>query len=688
MDNFIHKYLEEATELIINLEDALLVLENNPSDKDSIANVFRIMHTLKGNSSMFGFDVISDFTHHLENIYDLVRQGRISLTKDIFDVTLESVDHLRNLLKDTKLEDKNVKNFHDILIQKVKKINTDEAEQRTETVISTETLIKQENDTKSYYIYFKPFEDILLNGTNPFFLIEDLNDLGTCMAIPNHTIPNLSEIEPEKCYSYWHILLNTEEGIDSIKDIFIFVEDECELVIQEIPNVNIFNYEDGINKFKLLTSHSIQKIEISDLISKQEGKENEKLHIENDDKEVEVLVSPSEKIFKQKETSISSIRVSSEKIDEMMNLVSELITVQARLTLFAENNPSSELTNVAENIQKLSRQLRDNAFSISLIPLQSVVTRFQRLVRDLSTELNKDIEFVTEGTETELDKNIIEKLSDPIMHIIRNSLDHGIEDKNIRKEKGKPEKSKLLLKAYYSGVNVFIQISDDGAGLDVVKIRNKAISSGIIHEDTVLTEKELFDLIFLPGFSTASKVTEVSGRGVGMDVVKRKISEIRGEVSIDSVKNEGTSITIKLPLTLSIIDGLLVKIENEHFVIPLSGIFKCFAVGKDALLNAFNNTIVLDGEQVPTVNLRKEFGMIENIPETVQVVVVMYDSQKVGIAIDKVIGEYQAVLKPLGKIYKNQEFISGATILGDGTIALVLDPYKIIIEFDLKAKTI
>lgn len=673
MDNFIQKYLEEATELIIDLEEALLVLENNPNDVDSIANVFRIMHTLKGNSSMFGFDIISDFTHHLENIYDLVRQGNLTLTKEIFDVTLDSVDHLRNLLKDTKLEDSKVKKFHEELSEKVKKINIADIPVEQQTI---ETTILNTNSA-TYYIYFKPFEDIMLNGTNPFFLIEDIYDLGKCIAIPNHTIPNIESIEPEKCYSMWHILLNTEESIDSIKDIFIFVEDECELVIEEISRENIFEKAEIFEKFKNLATHTIEKIEKSEFEVTQ--------------KQVEIVskeVEQQSNVIKQKETIISSIRVSSEKIDEMMNLVSELITVQARLSLYAETNPSSELTNIAENIQKLSRQLRDNAFSISLIPLQSVVTRFQRLVRDLSMELNKDIEFVTEGTETELDKNIIEKLSDPIMHIIRNSLDHGIEDKKVRKEKGKAEKAKLSLKAFYSGVNVFIQIIDDGAGLDTSKIRAKAISSGLIHEDTVLSEKELFDLIFLPGFSTAAKVTEVSGRGVGMDVVKRKISEIRGEVSIDSAKDQGTTITIKLPLTLSIIDGLLVKIEHEHFVIPLSGIFKCYAVAKDTLLDAFNNSIVLDGEQVPTVNLRKEFEINDNTPDVVQVVVVMYDSQKVGIAVDKVIGEYQAVLKPLGKIYKNQEFISGATILGDGTIALVLDPYKIIIEFDIKAKTI
>ena len=367
-----------------------------------------------------------------------------------------------------------------------------------------------------------------------------------------------------------------------------------------------------------------------------------------------------------------------------MNLVSELVTTQARLTLFAENDGNTELLAIAENVQKLSRQLRDNAFGIVLIPIENMLTRFQRLVRDLSKELRKDVIFEAEGTDTELDKTIIENLTDPLMHILRNSLDHGIEQPHVRAAKGKPEQGKILLKSFYSGANVIIQVFDDGAGMDPSIIRSKALQKGLINADMVMTKKEILDLIFIPGFSTAANVTDVSGRGVGMDVVKRKIADIRGEVDVESEINVGTTLTIKLPLTLSIIDGLLVKIDETYFVIPLTVIDKIYAVEHSKLIKAFNNTIVLEGEQISFFYLRKEFDFEESNLFFEQAIVVRYEDKRIGLVVDSVVGEYQAVLKPLGKHYKRQEIISGATILGDGTIALVMDTNKAIKHFAYK----
>jgi two-component system, chemotaxis family, sensor kinase CheA len=364
-----------------------------------------------------------------------------------------------------------------------------------------------------------------------------------------------------------------------------------------------------------------------------------------------------------------------------MNLVSELVTTQARLSLFAEQNGLTELISIAENVEKISRRLRDNTFSICLVPLESILIRFQRLVRDLSVELKKDIILLTEGTDTELDKSVIESLADTLLHILRNSIDHGIEDENIRLQKGKPKQGKILLKAFYSGTHVHIQIQDDGAGIHPQKIRQKAISKGLISADSVLSEREILDLIFMPGFSTAEMVTDVSGRGVGMDVVRRKITELRGEVDIQSQVDRGTTLTIKLPLMLSIVDGLLVSIEDTHFVIPLSVVDKCFEAEHTQLVSTFNNLITLDNEKLPFFYLRKEFKMNKNFPVIEQIVMVKYDGNRVGLVVDAVIGEYQAVLKPLGRWYKHQDHISGATILGDGTIALVMDTTKMIKQF-------
>ena len=310
-----------------------------------------------------------------------------------------------------------------------------------------------------------------------------------------------------------------------------------------------------------------------------------------------------------------------------------------------------------------------------------MLTRFHRLVRELSNELGKEVVFKTEGTETELDKNIIEILADPLMHIVRNSMDHGIEPMEERKIKGKPERSVILLKAFYSGTNVIIQISDDGKGIDSEKIRDKAIEKGLISEDIELTKKEIFDLLFMPGFSTAEKVTKVSGRGVGMDVVKRKIAQIRGEVDIDSTIGEGTVITIKLPLTLSIIDGLLVQIGETKFVIPLSSVDKCFEFKDSVLESSINNLIRTENEEIAFLDLRDMFEIESKVDGTSHVVVVQFGDVRIGLAVDNIIGQYQAVLKPLGKLYKDQQTISGATILGDGTVALVLDTNQLISQF-------
>jgi len=310
-----------------------------------------------------------------------------------------------------------------------------------------------------------------------------------------------------------------------------------------------------------------------------------------------------------------------------------------------------------------------------------MINRFQRLVRELSSDLNKDIDFRTEGSEIELDKTIIEGLIDPIMHIIRNSIDHGIESPEERKKLGKSPQGMILIKAFHSGSNVFIQVTDDGAGIDANKIRQHAVRKGLIQADSTLSAREILDMIFLPGFSTAENITNISGRGVGMDVVKNKIADLRGEVSIETKVHEGTTITIKLPLTLSIIDGLLVAIDNAFFVIPLTSINKCFEFKHEVLVNAINNLIYVNDGHIPFIYLRNEFGFTSQCPALEQVIVIEYGDVRIGLAVDKVIGEYQAVLKSIGNMYKKQDIISGATILGDGTVALVVDPNKIINQF-------
>ena len=365
----------------------------------------------------------------------------------------------------------------------------------------------------------------------------------------------------------------------------------------------------------------------------------------------------------------------------MVNLVGELVTVQARLTQSANIKNDSEFIQIAEIVERLTWELRENALSIRMLPIESTFNKFNRLVRDLSKELGKKVDLITEGGETELDKNVIEKLNDPLVHIIRNCIDHGIENPETRKAKGKAETGKIIISALHSGTHVHIKIEDDGGGLNKEAILNKAVERGLIGPDAKLTDKEIFGLILQAGFSTAKEITNVSGRGVGLDVVKSAIETLRGSISIESSQGAGTIITLKLPLTLAIIEGLIIRIDEEHFVIPLSFVEECIELkADDKNKEGRRNLLNVRDEIVPYISLRKRFDIRNNQPEIEQVVVINNNNSKTGLLVDEIIGEHQTVIKSLGKYYKNIEVLSGATVLGNGTVALIMDVPKIIEE--------
>lgn len=676
MDNFQRKFLEEASDLINQLEQALLTLEQDTGNPELVDSIFRIMHSLKGGGGMFGFDNVTAYTHKLENMYDLVRQKKLKVTREMLDITFESADHITSMLNDDGSKAAEIKKNEEILNKRIDAILL--GDNSGEIVVSRGDEVTQIGHA-TYYVKVKPYEHIQKNGTNPFFLIDELVGLGQAKVnIFYSNIPDFENFVFDDTYIWWEVVISTDKNEDAIRDVFIFVEDDCEVTIEKLADRDIFGLE-GIEPL-LVCRHDfpfdLDKIKslVTAITALEKAKNESALKVKEN--------SGDEHIKKfAKESSISGIRVASEKIDMLMNLVSELITTQAGLNLYADKNKDAELTRIAESLENISRQLRDTAFSITLIPIDYLVVRFRRLVRDLSREVGKEIVFEAKGAETELDKTLIEGISEPLMHILRNSIDHGIESAEERVAAGKSPEGRITLQAYYSGSQVVIAVTDDGAGMNPAKIKRKAIDKGLIPSDAQISDKEIIDLIFMPGFSTSEQVTNISGRGVGMDVVKRKVSDIRGTVQVSSQLGEGTTITIKLPLTLSIIDGMLVRIADVDYIIPLSVIDTIFAVEHTKIAAAFQNVINIEGTQYPFYYLRDEFGITENVPEKEEIIMVKYEDRKIGVVVDNITGEYQAVLKPLGKLYRNQDIFSGASILGDGTVALVLDTHKVINQF-------
>jgi len=381
----------------------------------------------------------------------------------------------------------------------------------------------------------------------------------------------------------------------------------------------------------------------------------------------------------------SSIRVPSEKLDILVNLVGELVIVQARLSQTATARADAELTAISEELERLTAELRDNTLNIRMLPIGTTFGKFKRLVRDLSKELDKEVDMITDGAETELDKTVIERLNDPLVHLIRNSIDHGIEKPDVRVASGKSPMGIIHLSAVHSGANVLIKIKDDGAGLDRERIFNKAVENGVITPDAELSDKDLFSLIFAAGFSTAKEVTNVSGRGVGMDVVKRCIESLGGFIDIESEKGKGTTITLRLPLTLAIIEGLLVTVGEDYFVLPLAAVEECVELTKEDIKKAHGRHIVNVREEiVPYIRIKQSFGISTEKTDIEQIVVTRMNGSRIGFVVDQVIGEHQTVIKSLGKVYKNVRGISGATILGDGTVALILDVANLIKDAEIE----
>lgn len=689
-------YRDEARELLELIEQKLIDLENQPEDEELLHAIFRAFHTIKGSGSMFGYDRVAAFTHEIETLFDYLREKRLSTNKQIIDTALAAKDYISDLIFS---EDKVQPEDGETILATVRGYTESvgaAAGTGPAAVTEPDTAVPaaaKGGDERTFRIKFSPKREFFLHGAKVMPLLQELEELGTLLVFA-HTgeVPPLEELDPELCYTDWTMLLTTTAQRNTVRDIFIFVEDYSDLGIDiiddaaqldigsEYKRIGEILYEQGYVDQETIESIMQQKQLFGEVAVKQGVLSKDAL----DSALGEQQYIREVRRKRQQQQVSTTIRVKSEKLDSLVNLVGEIVTLQARLTQYTESAADgedvsiSELESVTENMARLTAELRENTMDIRMVPLAETFNSFHRLVRDLSAELGKEVQLETSGAETELDKNIIDALNDPLVHIIRNSIDHGIESPEERAAAEKSAGGTISISAEHSGANVLLQIKDDGRGLSSEKIRNKAVQRGIIAEDARLSERELYSLIFSPGFSTTETATSVSGRGVGMDVVKRNIEQLRGKIRVDSDKGRGTTITLTIPLTLSIIDGLLLAIGEERYVINLSAVDECFELTPDLFPEGQGNEYLsIRGEVVPYIDLRTLFAVNNSAPQHRELIVVRTGESKVALIVDTIIGQHQTVIKPLNAALNFIQEVSGSTILGDGTIAFILDINKL-----------
>ncbi len=659
----------EAQDLLQQLEAALLDLEERPDDRDLIDTAFRALHTLKGSGAMFGFEALAAFTHHVENAVDQVRKGKNPPSQALIGLTLRAQDHMRGLVEAPQSADPEVS------AQLLRQLAALMGEPGAAAAVVSSLAAASADGPTTYRLRFRLANDAMVMGTNPLLLLDELRGLGICDVVALTTeVPTLEEMDPLGCYLAWDVVLTTEAPRSAIDDVFIFVLDDMELKVERVEA------QAGRLGEILVARGDTRPEMVEAALSAQERLGEVLVKTGSVDGEHVASALAEQRHRRQAEATraaakaADSIRVPAERLDDLMDRVGELVIAQARLRQLALASDSPQLKSVAEEIERLANELRDTTMGIRTVPIGSLFGRFRRLIHDLSKDLGKDIVLSTAGEETELDKTVIERLNDPLVHLIRNCVDHGIEPAEGRRAAGKPEQGHVHLSAVHSGAEVLIRIKDDGRGLDKARIRAKAEEQGLVASGAKLSDGELYQLIFHPGFSTAKEVTSVSGRGVGMDVVKRTIESLRGGVEVDSTPGQGTEIILRLPLTLAIIDGLLVRVGQGRYVIPLAAVEECVELTAEEDARSRGRSFLnIRDDLVPFLRLREMFACKVAADTYQKVVIVSTGEFRVGLVVDQVIGDHQTVIKSLSRLHAEVECFSGATILGDGTVALILD---------------
>ena len=624
-------YIQESRDILEGLESALLDIELNPTP-DLVDAVFRGLHTLKGGGGMFGFRTMAAFIHHFEDAFDQVRDGKIGVSPALVDVALRARDQINTMLAlggdGPQTDELAASTSTKVLLTALAAAIT--ASASVAAVVAPET---------TFQIKFRPTAEALRNGMRPDLLMAELSDMGQAVVQVTATdVPSLGQIDPSHSYLTWTVELTTQKTLGDIESVFIFADD-AELTIQPLS----------------VLSSQVDAPQPADLAV--------------------VAASQSPKSDTSRgDTSGDSVRVSSGKLDQILDQLGELVIAQARLGQISSQLHAPELETLVEDVERLVTSLRDSTLSVRMLPIEMVFGKFRRVVRDLSAELGKDVVLETVGGETEIDKNVLDRLSEPLVHMIRNSIDHGIESADGRDAVGKPAQGRLRLSARQETGEIWISIQDDGKGLNAEAIRRKAVERGLLAADDIVPDSELHQLIFAPGFSTAEAVTSVSGRGVGMDAVLSTVTALRGSVDVQSRPGLGTSVTLRLPLTLAIIDGLLVRLGQSNYVIPLSSVEECVEFDATEKTRESGRTMLQIREHlVPFLDLADVFNQASSQELRRRVIIVKSGGARVGLVVDDILGQHQTVIKPLGPYHSGVSGFSGATILGDGSVALIAD---------------
>lgn len=716
MSQFHQVFFEECFEGLEAMESGLLNLDMGDIDSEVINTIFRGAHSIKGGSGTFGFNMVADFTHVMETLLDEMRDGRRKVTQNAINVLLGSVDCLREMLTSIQNEqaaDEHAVALHKaaleqelnggnsaVLIADVPAIAEDEPKP---TVSEPDTSDDSLKETESgWKVAFCPYLDLLKTGNDPVRMFRELAELGELTALVNiQDVPSIFELDPEECNLSWDIKVTGKIPESEIREIFNWVEGDCELDIQEIeqkpipPKLDVpkvtetLRVEKVVEEFKEhepITYESSLPISdapiVAPTLEEAPAKIIHKLEDVPATRTRDAVKLPNiESEIKNTVAASTSIRVDTAKIDALINMVGEVVITQSMLGLVGENFTMDKLDQLKKGLAQLERHTRDlqqSVMNVRMLPISFVFSRFPRLVHDISSKLGKKIELKLVGENTEIDKSVVELINDPLVHLIRNSLDHGIEMPANRLAAGKSETGIIELKAYHRGGHIVIEIIDDGNGMDKKKLIAKAVEKGLIDESAVLTDKQAFELIFLPGFSTAEKLTDISGRGVGMDVVRRNIEALGGNIEISSELGRGTTIAIHLPLTLAILDGQSVAVGDETYIVPLVSIIESINI-TEKMLNKVagkGETFRLRNQYIPIIRMHKVFNVKpKNTSKTAEGVIVVVEGQGVlcGLFVDDLLGQQQVVIKSLEANYRRVEGVSGATILGDGSVALILD---------------